>query len=101
MTDNLNKTIWNIIFENYAELIKTYGNKFNTIYELHVFELCSEYGIELNYSTIDKITLWDDGSIDIYYNENENDYANILSFEIEDLTFFYNSILDKLDIQGK
>ena len=85
------------IVNAYRNLFPTMGYKNNnsgyndTIY---TFELCSEYGIELNGSTIDKIELTLDGRIYFYYNQNTNDLDPIEMFTFEDLKSFYDDIVE-------
>lgn len=79
----------------YIDLIKQYG-KDNTLY---TFDYCSNYGIELNNSTIDAIQVdLYSGDVIFVYNANvSGEYDYIESFSMEDLIDFYNSLIDVIE----
>ena len=61
---------------------------------IDTFNLCSEYGFELNNSTIDKIELTLNNRVYFYYNQNTNDLDPIEAFSFKDLKSFYNNLVD-------
>ena len=61
---------------------------------LYTFDLCSIYGVGLADNTIDRIRINSYGEIEFVYNENENDFDNIMHFKYRDLKDFYNEIVD-------
>lgn len=76
--------------EDFITLIKRFGSKD----ELYTFDLCSNHGIELDGSTIDKIAYNPlNGDILFYYNENTDDFDKFESFSLDNLRYFYNDIL--------
>lgn len=77
----------NRMLMDYVNLIKKYGKNG----ELETFDFCSDYGLILNDSTIDKIEL-SCGTIAIYYSENEGDFNLFRHFDIEDLAQFYDGL---------
>lgn len=64
---------------------------------IETFPICSDYGIELDGSTIDKIELMCDGRIAFYYNENINDYDFMDGFTFEGLKSFYERLVEVWD----
>lgn len=75
------------LLTKFIELVRKYG--YNGV--LHTFNICSDYGVELAGSTIDKIEV--SGSmVYFYFNENINDYDSFNMFLVRDLQKFYNGI---------
>lgn len=81
--------------KKFAELIKKYGND----NRLYTFEICGDYGHELEGSTIDAITI-EGNDIIFYYNENTGDYDNITAFKPENLEKWYKAVKLELDLDG-
>lgn len=80
-----------------VNIVEAYKNLFNVMGHddtIYTFELCSNYGFELNNSTIDKIELTRDGRLYFYYNQNTNDLDPIERFSFRDLKAFYNGLVD-------
>lgn len=87
-----------------ANIIDAYKKLFDTMgYDndssgfddtIDTFYLCSEYGFELDNSTIDKIELTQDGRVYFYYNQNTNDLDPIEHFSFRALKQFYNALID-------
>ena len=80
------------LYKDYVALVddKGYNN------ELKTFDLCSEYGLSLADSTIDKIEVWNDNIL-FYYNENTNDYDSIEAFQTEELAEFYDNLVEAIE----
>ena len=76
------------LYKDYVALVDDKGYK----NELTTFGLCSEYGLSLADSTIDKIEVTDN-NIFFYYNENTNDCDTYQYFEIEDLAQFFDGLV--------
>lgn len=77
----------------YINLIKECGDG----EELFTFELCSTYGLSLEYSTIDKIETDTIDDVIFVYNQNEkNAYDYIDHFDMGDLIDFYNGLVDAI-----
>lgn len=73
--------------EKFIHLIETYGEN----YELEVFDICSDKGIDLDGSTIDKITI-EGTTIVFYYNENIGDFDTIDAFDEDCLIDFADEL---------
>ncbi len=74
----------------FAELISKFGENGR----LYTFDYCSNYGVELGYSTIDAITFKGGyGGIAFYFNENTDDYAMFGDFALPCLEEFYTNLL--------
>ena len=85
------------LIEAYKELFNTigYDNNFKGYKDtISTFELCSNYDLGLNDSTIDKIELTEDGRIYFYYNQNTNDLDPIEVFSFEELKEFYYGLIN-------
>ena len=82
----------NRLCEDYIALVKKYGNG----KQLSTFNLCCEYGLMLDYSTIDKIGIVDEELL-FYYNENEDDCFYPKHFSLEELAQFYDGLVDALE----
>lgn len=80
------------LYKDYVALVddKGYNN------ELKTFDLCSEYGLSLADSTIDKIEVWNDNIL-FYYNEEANDYDAYQHFEIGDLAQFFDELVRAIE----
>ena len=80
------------LYKDYVALVddKGYNN------ELKTFDLCSEYGLSLADSTIDKIEVWNDNIL-FYYNEEANDYDDYQHFEIGDLAQFFDELVRAIE----
>ena len=78
------------IVNAYKELFATMGHN-NTI---ETFGLCSDYGMELDGSTIDKIEMSNDGRVYFYYNQNTNDLDPIECFSVSALKSFYDGLIE-------
>ena len=76
------------LYKDYVALVDDKGYK----NELKTFDLCSEYGLSLADSTIDKIEVWNDNIL-FYYNEDANDYDYYQNFEIGDLAQFFDELV--------
>ena len=80
--------------KKFINLVKKYGK--NDI--LFTFEYCSDYGVELNDSTIDQIeydSLTD--NVLFVYNANvRGDYALYEQFSEEDLKSFYDGLISAI-----
>jgi len=79
--------------ELFIALVNNYG-KDN---ELYTFEICSNYGVELANSTIDKIVIVGTDVL-FYYNENTGDYDLLEAFKDKDLLDFYNGIITTFEV---
>lgn len=84
--------------DKFKKLVNDYGKDG----ELATFEYCSDYGVECDGSTIDKIVV-DGDNVYLYYNENTNDYVSIADVEYTELNLFYcellNAILTKMGME--
>ena len=80
------------LYKDYVALVDDKGYK----NELKTFGLCSEYGLSLADSTIDKIEVWNDNIL-FYYNENTNDCDTYQHFEIEDLAQFFDGLVRAIE----
>ena len=80
------------LYKDYVALVDDKGYK----NELKTFDLCSEYGLSLADSTIDKIEVWNDNIL-FYYNENTNDCDTYQHFEIEDLAQFFDGLVRAIE----
>ena len=80
------------LYKDYVALVDDKGYK----NELKTFGLCSEYGLSLADSTIDKIEVWNDNIL-FYYNENTNDYDSIEAFQTEELAEFYDNLVAAIE----
>ena len=72
----------------FINLIDAYGEDD----ELYTFEACSNNGIGLDGSTIDKIDIRADGQLIFVFNENENDFAMESEFSESGLEEFANGL---------
>ena len=80
------------LYKDYVALVDDKGYK----NELKTFGLCSEYGLSLADSTIDKIEVCNDNIL-FYYNENTNDYDSIEAFQTEELAEFYDNLVAAIE----
>ena len=80
------------LYKDYVSLVDDKGYK----NELKTFGLCSEYGLSLADSTIDKIEVCNDNIL-FYYNENTNDYDTYQHFEIGDLAQFFDELVRAIE----
>ena len=80
------------LYKDYVALVDDKGYK----NELKTFGLCSEYGLSLADSTIDKIEVWNDNIL-FYYNEEANDYDDYQHFEIGDLAQFFDELVRAIE----
>ena len=81
-----------VIEDYYKRLIEKYGKNGS----LWVFDYCSDYGLELDNSTIDEIIIYLDDIVFIF-DKNDNDYAYLSQFAMESLIEFYNGLVDALN----
>lgn len=82
----------------YKQLVKQYGYSKNNLF---VFEYCSNYGIELDNSTIDEIEICGDDVLFIF-NANENgNYAHLERFSKDELMEFYVKLIDAIEEEKK
>ena len=81
-----------VIEDYYKELVKKYGKNDS----LWVFDYCSDYGLELDNSTIDEIIIYLDDIVFIF-DKNDNDYAYLSQFTMESLIEFYNGLVGALN----
>lgn len=63
------------------EIINAYGNDGS----LPLFDLCSECGIEFNYSTLDCIYVVGETNVMVVFNENTNDEELLEFYNLEDI----------------
>lgn len=62
--------------------------------EIDTFEFCTNDGLELECSTIDKIvSYYPRNEIMVYFNVNTHDCKDIRSFKADDLIQFYNGLV--------
>ena len=80
------------LIKKFTNLINRFGNSGR----LYTFDICSDYGVELEGSTIDSIVI-DGNTIIFFYNENTGDYDDITIFKEESLKQFYNEISSALN----
>ena len=73
----------------YKNLVREHGKNDR----LEVFNICADYGIDLNGSTIDCISIENDDVV-FYYNENENDYEFFDNIGIHDTAYFIDVITE-------
>jgi len=75
-------------------------SKFGKDNELYTFDTCSNFGIELADSTIDKIELifgFDDiTNVMFYFNENTGDCCSIDRFNEDELLDFYKELKNEM-----
>ena len=76
------------IKKKFIDLLTEYGEKG----ALYTFNYCSDYGIELEHSTIDEIEL---NGIDVIfkYNMLDDDWDYLEAFSMDDLICFYNGLV--------
>lgn len=72
----------------FIELVNAVGKN----NEFHTFSICSDHGVELDKSTIDKIVVVRH-DVRFYFNENEDDYAYLETFSINGLVDFLDGIV--------
>ena len=80
------------IKNKFIELVNEYGNK--GIMETFIY--CSDYGIELNGSTIDEIQSFNDGVIFVYNANEQGEWDYLEQFPMESLIYFYNGLVDAI-----
>lgn len=85
------------IKQKFIDLVKDNGENFMSVcgecYTLETFNICSNYGVELAQSTIDKIEYDEhNDKVFFFYNENTNDFDEIEHFKVADLKDFYECI---------
>lgn len=81
------------IKDKFIELVKEYGK--NGI--LFTFEYCSNYGVELECSTIDEIQSFN-GDVIFVYNANvQGEWDYLEQFSMDDLICFYNGLIDAIE----
>ena len=77
------------IIGKFEELLVTSKDR-----EIDTFEFCSDTGVELDNSTIDKIvSYFPRNEIRIYYNINTYDGNDIEDFDADDLIQFYDKLV--------
>jgi len=80
------------VMDKLAGLIMKHGNRYGKDrYELHTFDFCSDEGVCLEGSTVDKIT-WDGDRMRFYYNENTGDYDELTAFRPAALKDFHDRL---------
>ena len=85
------------IKDKFIELVKEYGK--NGI--LFTFEYCSNYGVELECSTIDEIQSFN-GDVIFVYNANvQGEWDYLEQFSMDDLIYFYNGLIDAIEEEKK
>ena len=84
--------------KKFAQLIDTYGSK-GLRSRLYTFDICADYGVELEGSTIDAITK-ERSTIILYYNENTSDWDDITAFDKENLETFFNELSERLSARS-
>ena len=85
------------IKDKFIELVKKYGK--NGI--LFTFEYCSNYGVELECSTIDEIQSFN-GDVIFVYNANvQGEWDYLEQFSMDDLIYFYNGLIDAIEEEKK
>ena len=84
------------LIKKFADLIKKYGSH----QCLYTFELCADFGFDLEGSTIDAITI-DGNSVIFFYNENIGDYDDITAFSREALEKWYENIARELQLLAR
>lgn len=83
----------NEIKEKFIELVKEYGK--NGI--LYTFDYCSNYGVELECSTIDEIQSNNRDVIFVYNANVQGEWKYFEQFTMESLIEFYNGLVDALN----
>lgn len=82
------------IKEAWKNLVYSEGYDEGHTKHLQTWDICSMYGVELNNSTIDEVTLLPDGQIRFFYNINTGDYDEFGNFKYSDLRKFYKDFID-------
>lgn len=81
------------IKKKFIDLVTEYGEKG----VLYTFNYCSDYGVELENSTIDQIE-FDGFDVLFTYNMNEDDeWDYIEKFSMDGLICFYNDLVDAIE----
>lgn len=85
---NMGKIEYHNIREKFIELVNAVGRDG----EFQTFSICSDHGVELDESTIDKIKVVGD-RVDFYFNECTDDYAPLECFTYNGLVNFLDGIV--------
>lgn len=78
--------------QSYIDLVKECG-KDNTLY---TFEYCSNFGIELDNSTIDEISIAGDDVMFVYNANVQGEWDYLEHFSMDSLIGFYNGLIDAI-----
>lgn len=78
--------------KKFIELVNEYGKKGI----LYTFDYCSNYGVELECSTIDEIQSFNDDVIFVYNANEKYDWAYLEQFSMDSLIYFYNGLVDAI-----
>lgn len=78
--------------KKFVELVNEYGKKGI----LYTFDYCSNYGVELECSTIDEIQSFNDDVIFVYNANEQDEWAYLEQFSMDALIYFYNGLVDAI-----
>lgn len=78
--------------KKFVELVNEYGKKGI----LYTFDYCSNYGVELECSTIDEIQSFNDDVIFVYNANEEGEWDYLEQFTMDSLIYFYNGLVDAI-----
>lgn len=78
--------------KKFVELVNEYGKKGI----LYTFDYCSNYGVELECSTIDEIQSFNDDVIFVYNANEQDEWAYLEQFSMDSLIYFYNGLVDAI-----
>lgn len=81
------------IKKKFIELVNEYGKKGI----LYTFGYCSDYGVELECSTIDEIQSFNDDVIFVYNANEQDEWAYLEQFSMDALIYFYNGLVDAIN----
>lgn len=82
----------------YKQLVKQYGYSKNNLF---IFEYCSNYGIELDNSTIDEIEICGDEVLFIFNSNERGNYAHLERFSEHKLMEFYVKLVNAIEEEKK
>lgn len=84
----------NFLKKVYKQLVKRYGYSKNNLF---VFEYCSNYGIELDNSTIDEIEICGDDVLFVFNSNEKGNYDYLEHFCDYDLMQFYVKLVNAIE----
>lgn len=94
--NNNNILGYDSLVERFKKLIFSCGDG----KEIHVFDASSDYGVELDGSSIDKISIEGEKDIYFYYNENTNDCDELHCFSIEELNRYFEGLKEYFGVRN-